>query len=263
VSYVVLHMYSSDSLVRVSDDGQSRTTIATGAGGQSLAVDQHGDYIVAAVSSLLRVTRSGVVSKIATPLNGSQWLSVALDAAGNYILADNRQHAVWRVSQDGRIVDKVANYPVRRNVEWEDVGVIVDGAGDYLLAENNFNAAHFWRISPAGTVTSIPLHGDRMTSGSWIVGDGAGAYFVASFGDHAIFRVTPAGDVARYANLGNDLISGLARNPETGELVGSFSVDPVLRKISADGKSVTGFGNLGAEFTGRGYATAIIAESGR
>jgi hypothetical protein len=48
----------------------------------------------------------------------------------------------------------------------------------------------------------------------------------------------------------------LARNPETGELVASFNFDPTLRKISADGSSVT-------EFTNLGYASAIIAESGR
>lgn len=252
VSYVVLHRPDYEGLVRLSGDGMSRTTIARGVGGFGLAVDERGDYIVADGSLLLRVTSLGVVSDIAKAPSRSQWISVAVDSTGNYILADNRQHAVWRVSQDGRVADKVANYPVRRE-ELEDAGVAVDGAGDYLLVEDNFDAAHFWRISPAGAVTSIPLHGDRMTSGFFIVGDGAGAYFVESYRDHAIFRVTPAGDVTRYANLANDRMTGLARNPETGELLTSIGLDPsMLWKIGANGSPVT-------EFADAGYVTAIIA----
>ena len=256
VSYVVLHKPNYEGLVRLSDDGKSRTTIARGVGGYGLAVDERGDYIVADASSLLRVTALGVVSNIAAAPSGSQWLSVAVDSVGNYIIADNRQHAVWRVSQDGQIVDRVANYPVRFSSEMEDVGVIVEGSGDYLLMEDNSGAAHFWRISPAGSVTSIPLHGDKMTSDSFIVGDGAGAYFVASYRDRAIFRVTPAGDVAKFADVGSQRFAGLARNPETGELVTSVGLDPsVLWRISANGSPVT-------QFASAGYVTAIIAGSG-
>jgi hypothetical protein len=42
----------------------------------------------------------------------------------------------------------------------------------------------------------------------------------------------------------------------TGELVATLNFDPALRKISADGSSVT-------EFTNQGYATAILAEVGK
>jgi hypothetical protein len=244
-------------LVRLSDDGNSRTTIAKSVGGYGLAVDKRGDYIVADVSSLLRVTSLGVISNIATAPSGSQWLSVAVDSAGNYILGDNQQHAVWRVSQNGQSVDRVANYPVRLSSEWEAVGVIVEGSGDYLLMEDNSGGAHLWRISPAGSVTSIPLHGDKMTSNSFIVGDGSGAYFVASYRDGAIFRVTPAGDVAKFADLGSQRFAGLARNPETGELVTSVGLDPsVLWRIGADGSSAT-------QLAGAGHVTAIIAEFGK
>jgi hypothetical protein len=223
-----------------------------------LAVDKHGDYIVAAVSKLLRVTASGVVSEIAACPSGSQWLSVALDSGGNYIVGDNRRHFIWRVSQDGQTVDRVAIYPVQRNDEWEDVGIIVDGAGDYLVIEDNYGSAHFWRISPAGRVTPILLHGDKMMSGASIIVDGDGEYLIGSYRDRAIFRVTPAGEVTKFASVGGQNMTGLARNPETGELVASFNFDPALRKISADGSSVTEFTNLGYA-----YASAIIAESGR
>jgi hypothetical protein len=183
-------------------------------------------------------------------------MSVAVDSGGSYIVADNRQHAVWRVSQDGRTVDRVANYPVRSNHDWEDAAVIVDAAGDYLLVEDN-GGAHLWRINPAGSVTSIPLHGDKMTSGSSIVSDGAGAYLVTSYRDGAIFRVTPAGGVSRFAHVSGQVSVGVTRNPETGELLVGFGIDhPALLKIAADGSSV-------AEFAKLGYVSAIIAESGK
>jgi hypothetical protein len=57
--------------------------------------------------------------------------------------------------------------------------------------------------------------------------------------------------VAREFNL-----TGLDRNPETGELVVILNFDPALRKIGADGLSVT-------EFTNLGYAEAIITEPSR
>jgi streptogramin lyase len=256
VSYVVLHKDGPDSLVRISADGQSRTTIATGAGGYGLAVDEHGDYIVAAVSSLLRVTSSGVVGKIAATPSGSQWMSVAVDPRGNYIVGDNQRHSIWRVSPDGQTVERVAAYPVRNNDELEDVAVIPDGAGDYLVMEDNSFTAHLWRVSPVGLVTPIPLHGDRMISGSPIIANGDGTYLVGSYREGAIFRVTSTGEVKKFASVSGRNLTGLARNPETGELVATFNFDPALRKISADGSSVT-------EFTDLGYAHAILAESGR
>ncbi len=256
ISYVVLHRYGPDSLVRVSDDGQSRTTIASGAGGYGLAVDQHGDYIVAAVSALLRVTPSGFVSNIAVAPTGSQWLGVAVDSEGNYVVADNQRHSIWRISEDGRRADRIATYPVHHIDEMEDVGIIVDGAGDYLVVEDNHFTVHFWRVSAAGGVTSIPLHGDKMMSSSSIVTDVDGTYLVVSYRDHAIFRVTPTGEVTKFANIDGQKITSLARNPETGELVATSSSDPVLRKISANGSSVTNFTDLGPAY-------AIIAETGR
>jgi hypothetical protein len=221
-----------------------------------LAVDLNGDYIVAAVSVLLRVTPLGDVSKIAEAPAKSQWLGVAVTSEGNYIVADNQRHAVWRVSHDGN-VERVATYPVQNISEMEDVGIIMDSAGDYLLMEDNSFAAHFWRISPAGVLTSIPLRGDRMMSGGSMVFDTDGTYLVASFRDHAICRVAPSGEVTKFTTVSGLALTGLARNQETGEIVTTLNRDPELRKISANGSTVIRFGG------GLGYANAIIAEAGR
>jgi DNA-binding beta-propeller fold protein YncE len=256
VSYAVLHRSGSASLERVSDDGRIRTTIATNAGGYGLAVDKQGDYIVAAVSSLLRVTASGVVSTIAPTPAGSQWLGLAVDSNGDYIAVDNQRHSIWRISPDGRVISRIAAYPVQNSDEMEDVGVAVDPGGDYLVMEGNAFSAHFWRISSSGRVMPIPLHGEKMMSGSALVAEHDGSYLVVSHRDRAVFRVTAAGEVTKFASVSGQNLTGLARNPETGEVVATLNFDPALRKIGADGLSVTEFGSIG-------YANAIIAESGK
>jgi DNA-binding beta-propeller fold protein YncE len=255
ISYVVLQRYPDVRLVRVSGDGQSLTTLAKGLRGTGLAVDKNGEYIVATVSSLVRVSASGVVKKIASCPNGLQWIFVTVDPDGNYIAVDNRQHSVWRVSHDGQTMQWVANYPVSNPLEMESVGLIVDASGDYLLAEDNVTG-NFWRIAPSGRVIAIPLTGDRMRSADSIVEDGAGAYLVGSARDRAIFRVTSTGQATRFANVDGQNLSGLVRDPDTGALVAAVKFEPRLRKITANGSSVT-------EFSGVGYASAIVAEVGR
>jgi streptogramin lyase len=256
VSYVVLGRHPSGDLVRVTEDGRLQKTIASGVGGHGLTVDKSGDYILARVSSLVRVTPSGVVSTIAACPTGSQWMAVAVDSTGNYIVGDNQQHAIWRVSADGTKVDRVATYPVRWPHEMEDIGVMVDDTGNYLVIEGNGFAAALWTVTPKGGVKPLSLHGAVMRSGTAIIRDGAGAYLALSFRDHAVFRITPTGDVAKLATIDGQNLTGLARNPETGELVLTLNFDPSLRKVSADGFSVTNFADLG-------YASAILAEMGR
>ena len=80
--------------------------------------------------------------------------------------------------------------------------------------------------------------------------------FVDSFPIEPVFRITPAGDVAKFATIAGQNLTGLARNPETGELVLTVNFEQSLRKVSADGFSVTKFADLG-------YASAILAELGR
>jgi len=256
VSYVVLGTYPAGDLVRVTDDGRLPKRIASGVGGYGLAVNRGGDYILARVSSLVRVTPSGDVSTIAGCPTGSQWMAVAVDSSGNYIVGDNQQHAIWRVSADGTRVDRVATYPVRSPDEMEDMGVIVDDTGNYLVIEGNGGTASVWTVTRQGDVKPISLHGGMMRSGGAIIKDGAGAYLAVSFRDHAVFRITPAGDVAKFATIDGQVLTGLARDPVTGELVLTLNFDQFLRKVSADGSSVTKFADLG-------YASAILAEVGR
>src|SRR3954447_3030316 len=63
-SYVAINGNTASGLVKIASDG-SITTIAPGVRGISLIRDRNGDFIVAAVSALLRVTPLGAVSTIA------------------------------------------------------------------------------------------------------------------------------------------------------------------------------------------------------
>jgi streptogramin lyase len=148
VSYVVLDRDAAGDLVRVTDDGRLQKTIARGVGGHGLTVDKGGDYILARVSSLVRVTPLGIVSTIAVCPTGSQWMAVAVDSSGNYIVGDNQQHAIWRISADGARVERVAAYPVRSHPEMEDMGVMVDDTGNYLVIEGNGAPRMFGRSRP-------------------------------------------------------------------------------------------------------------------
>lgn len=266
VSYVVLNGSGSTSLEGVGPDGYSLRPIATGAGGSGLALDTNGNYIVAAVGSLLRVDPSGAVGANVAPIalapSGSQWMSVAVDSSGNFIVADNVQHAVWRVSPSGLVVTKVANYPVSSPSEGEATGITVDPSGNYLVMEGNGGHANFFSITPAGAVTAIPLTGAAAASASGLTSDGSGNYLFTSYSDHSVFRVTLAGAVTLYAHDDTALCcnaTGLARNPDTGEVIVSLNgahgiSTPRLTRISPNGLMSTL--DSGGVFS---YPNAVIA----
>jgi DNA-binding beta-propeller fold protein YncE len=258
VSYVVLNRSDHNSLVRVSADGRSISTIAEHAGGYGLARDSAGNYIVAAVSSLLRVTPSGEVSTIVKAPRDSAWMCVVPDNEGAFVVVDNRQHAVWRLSADGRSIAKIANYS-GNSEHWEDCGIILDESGNYLVLEDN-RGTRLWRIIPSGPVMPVPLHGAIMASAGHIIADGEGSYFVASHRDHAVFRMNRAGDVTKLTDLdvAEKNLTGLARNPDTGEIVVTVNFAQSLIRISADGHTVS---RLATDPSYLSYPTAVLSES--
>jgi DNA-binding beta-propeller fold protein YncE len=239
ISYVVLNRSGNNSLVRVSADGRSISPIAERASGYGLAKDNAGNYVVAAVGSLLRVTPYGNVSTIAEAPSGSRWMGVLQDFDGTFIVADNRQHAVWRVSPDGQTITKVATYSGDPPT-LEGVGVILNESGEYSLVEDN-QGTRLWRITRRGGLIPVRLGGLKIITGEHIIADRDGNYLVASQLDHAIFRVDRAGEVTKFAELNRDdsNITSLARNPVTGEVVVTVNLAQSLIRISADGQTVT------------------------
>ena len=249
VAYVVVRNSPQDSLVRVSADGASITTIANGAAGVGLAIDHAGNYVVAARSALLRVTRSGVVSTIASAPAGSEWIAVVADPKGHFIAADYQQHTLWRVSEDGQSVTEFVKYPGDSPPNGSDIGLMVDRSGDYLLLRIGEDSAPvFYRVTPTGSILRVPLRGDVAPSRTWfrpphgrpkaeaggpIIPDGSGGYlFLDDEITENIFRLS-ATAVTKFAYIGDAKPrfrrhpTGLARNPATGEVIVSTQFSTV------------------------------------
>jgi len=238
VGYVVVNR--GGSLVSVAGDG-TLGPLTSSAGGYDVAQDPSGNLIVANMSTLTRVTPSGVASTIATT-SSAGWVAVTTDAAGNIIVADNVNHQLWRISPDGLTQTPVGHYQAQNADNAEDAKVVVDSAGDYVVANDN-SGVHISRITPAGAVTNLTLSGQSTPSTvGGLTLDGAGNYMLLDYAQNLIFQISPAGAVSVFTSgfsTGPQLL-GLARNPVTGEYVVGGS-NGTVQKVSPDGSTISPF----------------------
>jgi len=98
--------------------------------------------------------------------------------------------------------------------------------------------------------------GERIRHGGHMISDGSGGYLVTSL-PNQLFRLTSAGEATLLATLPGKNACGLARNPDTGEIVVAQNLTPSLARVSADGKTVA---ILAADSKRLSYPTAMIAE---
>jgi uncharacterized protein (TIGR03437 family) len=250
-NYVVVNGNQASGLVSVPANGGSMKTIAPNISGEAVIVDAAGNFIVAQAgwrdfSKLLRVTPSGAVSTIAqSPSASSGWISLTMDSSGNFIVGDNRLHAIFRVTPTGSSITNVGAYPVFDANEWEDVHVVVDGSGNYIFAEDNGGkafSAHLYKLTPAGVLTAITLIGsDIPISASGLAIEPSGNYLLLDFRKKAIYRISPTGATTVLTSSAQLCCNagGLFRNAATGELNAVANFDHKILKISADGKTIT------------------------
>ncbi|WP_321476296.1 hypothetical protein [uncultured Paludibaculum sp.] len=256
VNYVVLQESDRDSLIRVSADGKTVSTIAHGAGGVDLTVDRAGNYVVAAKTALLRVTRAGEVSTIAKAPPGAEWESVIADRSGSLIVADGRKPILWRVSEDGQSVAKWVEFP-RTQVHpgFNHTGLASDGSDGYLLLGYTSNWAFgnkdpktkiplFHQITANGEVTRIPVSGVTVTSSRRLIPDGSGSYLFLNVypddrKDRKVFHLSASGTVSEFADPGEQgcCMTGLVRNPGTGDVI--ITIVNRLLRVSADGATTS------------------------
>ena len=252
------------SLQQVSGDGTVVSTLASGAAmnATDMVLDGYGNAILATGTSLIRVVPlAGLLSTVAAAPNGSQWAAVAVDKAGNFIVGDNKTHAVWRVSSDGRTLVSVANYPVRSQALNEHVKVAVLPNGNYFVASDNVAAdspISLFTITPAGAVTQLSLSGTPAYGVGGMTPDGNGGYMLLDTGSNQLVDFTAAGvgtSLASVNNTGAPL--GVARNPLTGDFIVGFQGG--LTKVNSTGSSVTQFATSPASTTNLGYPLAVAA----
>jgi hypothetical protein len=263
ISYVMVSASPSGALIRASSDWRSIKAIAPVPNGTGLGKDLSGNYLVTTSSTLLRVTPTGTVSTIATAPAGpaTGWVGVAADSLGNFIVVDNVQHAVWRITPTAGTATaaKVANYPVTDASVNEDASILVDPSGNYRVIEDNSFTVQMFSITPAGGVTTIALSGAATTSAAGLIPDGAGNYLFASFKDDSVFRVTPAGVVTVFAHNGAQIccMTDIARNPNTGELILPSFAGSVLQ-VNPNGSFVNTVAPSGGILTN---LQSVIAET--
>ena len=244
VTYEVLNRsgpgpFTQGGIIGVPADGGPGTIIPFSFPAYGFAREANGDYIVAAVSSLMRVKPNGESSVIASAPTGSTLLSVAIDAAGNYIVADNDNHRILRISADGASITPVATYPIVNANEREDVHIRINAAGDYVVAEDTENL-HLFTITPGGVVTPVPLTGDIPDLAGGMTFDAAGNYVVTSVVDGSVLSITPGGVISTLTS-GPELSRplGIARDPVSGNFIVTDVGNGTLWSISADGSTIS------------------------
>jgi uncharacterized protein (TIGR03437 family) len=237
LNYMVLVDFGG--LIGISANGTVVSNFPAGGtstinGGYDLTVDSQGNYIIAA-GRLVKVTPGGVGSLIYSN-NSSYFWSVAIDASGNYIVADVGNNRIARISPGG-VITTVAPIPVLSPATDYDVYVRVDQSGNYVMAQdsgnNNIPNLHVYRITPSGGMTSITLSGYSIPSFSAVGGlafDATGNYVIPDPVTSQIYSITPAGVVSLLAS-GAPLSRpyGIVRDPSNGNyIVGNLNAGTVI-----------------------------------
>jgi uncharacterized protein (TIGR03437 family) len=199
-TYVVSNSHTS-TLISFPTGAVIATQVAAG----DLTMDAAGNFITAGSPVLEKITPSGVVSTIATASSG-QWISVAVDASGNYIVADDSNHAIWRISPNGSNITQVAKYPICSAGELEDVKVRVNAAGNYVVMHDNCATVNAYIVTPAGSISQLTLSSPIPRDVGGLTLDSSGNYVLAT--SSGLYSITPSGTVTTIA-AGNPLFSGL------------------------------------------------------
>jgi hypothetical protein len=228
-----------------------------------LALDPHGNYLVAAKTKLLRVTPAGVVSTLANAPEGATWSALAVDASGAIIIADGRTPIGWRVSADGSVVEWAATYEAFDGQTDRPVAIAVARDGDYRLAvwdyghgsvENMGHITRIYRLTPEAVAKSEkPLTGARGSVGSGTpVSYGA---TTASEWSDSVTELNLHGDRSRGFSGGMVL-------DENGSILISDHQTPALYRITEEGQ-VTRLSELSGQCHGDLVHLARDPETGK
>jgi hypothetical protein len=244
VSYVVLNR--STGLYSIPSGAAINSSVG---GALDLATDSTGNYIIAAIGSIARVTPAGVLSTIATAPPGSQWVSVALDASGNFIVGDNQQHKIWRISPNGSSVVSVAAYPICTTNNLEDIFVRVDSLGRYIILHDNCPSLSIYSMTSAGAVTAISVPGTLPTRVGGFTFDATGNIVMTDYIANAINVITTGftcypricfgPGVNTLAQIPNARVFGITRDPISGTYIVANGSGNSLLSVSSDGTLIS------------------------
>lgn len=273
---------------------------------QGVAVDAAGNVYVADTGNhrIRKVTPGGTIVTVAgagtagSSGNGGPATSallnrpsdVAVDAAGNLLIADTSNHQIRKVTPGGTIsrfagltVGFAGDGGTASSARFNAPnGVSVDPNGNVLVADTKNQRIR--RITPAGIVSTVAGNGFTSPSGDGgfagdggaataarlnnpadVVGDAAGNVYIADHGNSRVRRVTPAGTIATVAGNGSTTYAGdgLPATEAALSTAEGFDVGPDgslyiadlahhrVRRVSPDGRIST-FAGSGIEFAANG-----------
>jgi len=195
-----------------------------------IAVDRRGNVFIADAGESNRIRRLTPEGRVETIAGSSEGFrdgtaaqaqfntpsGIAIDSAGNLIIADTSNNRIRKLSADGSIVSTIAGSGVAgftdgpaSEVEFDGpVGVAVDKKGNVFVADSYNDRIR--KISTDGTVTTItggsspdyvdgPLANAMFDTPCGIAVDEAGNIFVADTGNRAIRKINSAGEVSTIA----------------------------------------------------------------
>ena len=229
-----------------SADGESRSSFAEPFG---VAVAPDGSTYVSDAGNAHRIRRVSATGDIVTIAGYARGFAdgsgtaaafdtpsgIALDRAGNLLVADTGNHAIRRVAPGG-VVTTVAGVgapgfrdgPADEAMFNAPVGVAVDGAGNVLVADTYNDRLRV--ITPSGMVRTLagsglpglqdgPALDARFDTPAGVAVDGAGRVYVADTGNDAVRVLSPSGVVRTLS----DAVTGEAVRPRepTGIVVES------------------------------------------
>jgi len=299
---VVTTLFNVGGIFSVGNLGQSTGPLD---GAPSVAVDSAGNIYVAGTpyDAVLKYTRAGVLTmQVGSgkfgyadgPASTAEFdipAAVALDSAGNIIVADSLANTIRMVTPTGVVTTLAGAEPGSADGAGSDarfylpIGLVMDSAGNVYVADTNNSTIR--KITPAGVTTTLAgaagQNGSADGTGSaarfsnpyGIAVDSTGNVYVADSNNSTIRKIAPGGVVTTLAGAAGqwgkaDGTGSAARfsNP-VGVAVDGFGNVYVadgpnnnIRKITPAGAVTTLAGGLNGSLDGTGNAAQFNYPSG-
>ncbi len=146
---------------------------------------------------------------------------VAVDLAGNLIIADTGNGRIRKVSPDGTIMTLAGNGSFAGASLSTAVGLAVDAAGNLFTVSGYYGIDGVRKVSPDGTIATVagtgtpgfsgdggPAANAQLNDPQGVAADSAGNLFIADGGNDRVRKVSPDGTITTVAGTGKYGFSG-------------------------------------------------------